>query len=130
MISYVTFGTKDKAASVAFFEAVLAPLGYAKAYDEQVAGFGRNGDLNQPGTVWVGPPFDKAEAVPSNGAMVGFNAPSRAAVRAFYEAALAHGGTCEGPPGIRDAYGPNFYIAYVRDPVGNKMSAVCYADSE
>lgn len=130
MISYATFGFKDKDASVKFFEAVLAPLGYSKFYDDGMAGFALGGDSSGPGTIWVGPPFDGNEAKPSNGAMIGFTAPSRAAVRAFHDAALANGGSCEGPPGIREAYGPNIYMAYVRDPVGNKMSAICMADSE
>ncbi len=130
MIGYATFGVRDKDTSVKFFEAVLAPLGYTKFYDDAMAGFAIGGDPSGPGTIWVGPPFDGQDAQPSNGAMIGFHAPSRAAVRAFHEAALANGGSCEGPPGIREHYGPNIYLAYVRDPVGNKMSAVCTADSE
>ncbi len=126
MISYATFGVKDHVASTKFFEAVLAPLGYSKFYDEHGhAGFAFNGNPESGHTVWLGAPFNGEEATPSNGHMVGFSAPSRAAVRAFHEAALANGGTCEGPPGVREAYGPDFYLAYVRDPIGNKMSAIC-----
>ncbi len=124
MITYATFGAKDVAASTRFFEAVLSPLGYQKFYDEGMAGFAVGGNPGAGGTVWVGPPFDGNEARSANGFMVGFAAPSRAAVRAFHEAALAQGGTCEGPPGVREAYGPEVYMAYVRDPVGNKMSAI------
>lgn len=130
MIGYATFGTRDKEASTKFFEAVLAPLGYKKFYDDVWAGFAVDGNPETPGTIWVGAPYNGNEAQPSNGAMIGFAAPSRAAVRAFHEAALANGGTCEGPPGIREAYGPNAYLAYVRDPVGNKMSATCNAEGE
>jgi catechol 2,3-dioxygenase-like lactoylglutathione lyase family enzyme len=54
-----------------------------------------------------------------------FAADSEAAVRAFHAAALAHGGTDEGAPGLRP-YGPGFFAAYVRDPDGNKLSAVCH----
>ena len=125
MITYATFGVKDHAASTKFFEAVLAPLGYSKFYDEHGhAGFALDGNPEGGHTIWLGPPFNGEEATPSNGHMVGFAAPSRAAVRAFHEAALAQGGTCEGPPGVREAYGPEVYMAYVRDPVGNKMSAI------
>jgi hypothetical protein len=46
-------------------------------------------------------------------------------VQCFHAAALAHGGRCEGPPGIRLQYNPDFYAAYVRDPDGNKLAAVC-----
>lgn len=71
-----------------------------------------------------------SRSMPSNGMMIGLAAPSHAAVRTFHEAALANGGTCEGPPGIRDIYGPNVYMAYVRDPAGNKFSATCHKDGE
>ena len=126
MISYATYGVRDFEQSLAFFEAVLAPLGYAKFFaNDSHAGFAIGGDPEANGTVWLGPPFDGKEAAPSNGHMIGFTAPSRAAVRAFHEAALANGGSCEGPPGVREAYGPDFYLAYVRDPVGNKISAIC-----
>jgi catechol 2,3-dioxygenase-like lactoylglutathione lyase family enzyme len=124
MIGYATFGVRDMAASKPFFEAVLAPLGYKKFYDDSWVGFGIDGDPNSAGTIWLGAPYDGNEACPSNGAMIGFAAPSRTAVDDFHAAALANGGTCEGPPGLREAYGPDFYVAYVRDPVGNKMSAV------
>jgi catechol 2,3-dioxygenase-like lactoylglutathione lyase family enzyme len=131
MIAYATFGMKDKATSLAFFEPVLGALGYAKFYETDThAGFAIGGNPDNPGILWVGPAFNGEEAVPSNGAMIGLAAPSRAAVRAFHEAALAHGGSCEGPPGIREPYGPNCYLAYVRDPIGNKFSAICLAESE
>ncbi len=81
MIGYATFGTKDKETSVRFFEAVLAPLGYQKFYDDHVAGFAIDGNPGNGGTVWVGPPFDGNEAQASNGAMIGFVAPSRGGCR-------------------------------------------------
>lgn len=131
MIAYATFGVKDKTESVKFFEPVLGALGYQKFHDEgSYAGFAIDGDPTGAGTIWLGPPFNGEEARPSNGAMIGLHAPSRAAVRAFHEAALANGGSCEGPPGIREAYGPNMYLAYVRDPIGNKLSAMCTAEGE
>ena len=61
-----------------------------------------------------------------NGVTVAFDAPSRAAVDAFHAAALAAGGSDEGPPGIREHYHPNYYGAYVRDPDGNKLCVVCH----
>ncbi len=124
MIGYATFGARDMAASKPFFEAVLEPLGYKKFYDDGWAGFAIDGDSNKAGVIWIGAPYDGNDARASNGAMIGLTAPSREAVDAFHAAALANGGTCEGPPGIREAYGPDFYLAYVRDPVGNKMSAI------
>ncbi len=47
----------------------------------------------------------------------------------FDLAVFAHGGSCEGKPGLREAYGPNMYLAYVRDPMGNKFSAMCTAEA-
>lgn len=71
-------------------------------------------------------PFDGQPASVGNGTMVSFLAKSRAVVDAFHAAALAHGGTNEGLPGLRPQYGPQFYAGYVRDPDGNKLNAVCY----
>ena len=131
MISYATFGVKDKTASLKFFEPVLGALGYQKFYEGDThAGFAIGGNPEGHGTIWLGPPFNGEAAVASNGSMIGLHAPTRAAVRAFHEAALANGGSCEGPPGIREPYGPNVYLAYVRDPVGNKFSAICTAEGE
>jgi predicted lactoylglutathione lyase len=58
--------------------------------------------------------------------MVSFLAPNRTAVDAFHAAALVHGGTDDGSPGLRPQYGAHFYAGYVRDPDGNKLNAVCY----
>ena len=69
--------------------------------------------------------IDQKSATVGNGCMVAFSARSRQAVDDFYAAALANGGTCDGPPGLRLNYAPDFYAAYVRDPDGNKVAAVC-----
>jgi catechol 2,3-dioxygenase-like lactoylglutathione lyase family enzyme len=74
---------------------------------------------------WVGIPFNQKPASVGNGSMVAFRAQSWKAVDEFHAAALAHGGTCDGPPGLRHHYSPDFYAAYVRDPDGNKLAAVC-----
>jgi predicted lactoylglutathione lyase len=60
-----------------------------------------------------------------NGSMVAFRAKSWRQVDDFHAAALACGGTSEGPPGLRPQYNPDFYAAYVRDPDGNKLAVVC-----
>ena len=122
------FGANDVEASGKFFEAVLAPLGYKKCHDGDSIGFAVEGDFANLGTVWVGPAFNRELSTPSNGTMIGFNAPSRKAVRDMHAAALANGGSCAGPPGLRENYGPNMYLAYVRDPVGNKFSAICMGE--
>ncbi len=119
MISYVMQGTNDPPAALAFYDAVLAPLGYVRAPGKR--GFGKPGG---PLEFWVGVPFDGKPHNVGNGSMVCFEAPSREAVDAFYAACLAHGGSDEGPPGIRERYAPDWYCAYARDRDGNKLSAV------
>lgn len=121
MFDYVTVGTNNLPRAITFYDAVLSPLGAGRlATDDREAGYGPAGG---PGLFWVNRPFDGRPATVGNGAMPCFAAPSRAAVDAFHAAGLAHGGTDEGAPGLRP-YGPGFYAAYLRDPDGNKLSAV------
>ena len=75
---------------------------------------------------WILPPHNKQPASVGNGSHTAFPAPDRAAVRAFHAAALANGGSDEGAPGLRPHYHANYYGAYVRDPDGNKIQAVCH----
>jgi catechol 2,3-dioxygenase-like lactoylglutathione lyase family enzyme len=127
MFSYVSLGTRDLACASRFYDAVLAPLGHARVEDYDPEDRSAAWGLDDPGPhLWVTQPFDGNPASVGNGTMVSFLAPNRAAVDAFHAAALAHGGTDEGPPGLRPEYGPHFYAAYVRDPDGNKLNAVCY----
>jgi lactoylglutathione lyase len=79
---------------------------------------------------WVLRPFDEGPTRPGNGIMPGFNAKDRAAVDAFYRAALKLGGSDEGPPGRRPQYHKHYYGAYVRDPDGNKLCVCCHAPYE
>lgn len=123
MLLYITLGTNDLARARRFYEAVMPVLGLSlEGEDENEIGFGRAGDLRT--RFWVTKPFDGRPATIGNGSMVALEAESRAAVDAFYETALAHGGTDEGAPGLRP-YHADFYACYVRDPDGNKLSAVC-----
>jgi catechol 2,3-dioxygenase-like lactoylglutathione lyase family enzyme len=132
MFSYVSLGTNDLARSIRFYDAVLAPLGHKRFdggdEDEYTASWG----VDDPGPhLWItSRPFDGQPASVGNGTMVSFLAKSRASVDAFYAAALAHGGTDEGPPGLRPHYGDHFYAGYVRDPDGNKLNAVCYREPQ
>ena len=127
MFSYISLGTADLARAVAFYDAALAPLGHVRIPDYDSAGTSAAWGLDDPGPhLWVTEPFDRQPPTAGNGVMVSFLAPTRAAVDAFHAAALANGGRNEGSPGLRPHYGPNFYAAYVRDPDGNKLNAVCY----
>ncbi len=123
MFSHVTLGADDPERAAAFYEAVLAPLGLKILF--RMPDVTAWGDLTGP-KLFVGRPFDRAAASAGNGTHVAFLAEDRASVDAFHAAALAAGGTCEGPPGPRPHYHPNYYGAYVRDPDGNKLQAVCH----
>ena len=132
MLSYVYFGTNDLEKAIAFYSAVLAPLGMNRCitndpeWDRVAAGWGiyEDGGARELG-FWIGKPFDQRPATAGNGSMVAFSARTWKAVDEFYAAALAHGGRCDGPPGLRLDYAPDFYAAYVRDLDGNKLAAVC-----
>jgi catechol 2,3-dioxygenase-like lactoylglutathione lyase family enzyme len=128
LFSYVSLGTRDLARAMRFYDAVLAPLGHARVADQDPEDRSAAWGLDDPGPhLWVTQPFDGQPATSGNGTMVSFLAPTRAAVDAFHAAALAHGGSDEGAPGLRPQYGARFYAGYVRDPDGNKLNAVCYA---
>jgi catechol 2,3-dioxygenase-like lactoylglutathione lyase family enzyme len=123
MILYITLGTNDLVRATRFYAPVMATLGLDMARVEpDEIGFAVPGDTRC--RLWVTRPFDGAAATAGNGSMPAFVADSHAAVDAFHAAALAHGGTDEGAPGLRP-HGPSFYACYVRDPDGNKLSAVC-----
>ena len=132
MFTYVTLGTNDIERSIRFYDPVMAALGHRRCNEGGVTeafewvGWGTYEDgVTIELALWLVKPFDGRPATAGNGAMIAFDAPSRAAVDAFYRAALEYGGICEGEPGVRPYYGPSFYVAYARDPDGNKLAAVC-----
>jgi catechol 2,3-dioxygenase-like lactoylglutathione lyase family enzyme len=119
---YLTLGTRDVARAARFYDAALASLGLVRrATEDTEVGYGFPDDRRS--RLWITLPHDGNPATVGNGTMPAFAAPSQEAVRAFHAAAIAHGGTDDGAPGLRP-YGPTFYAAYVRDPDGNKLSAV------
>ena len=126
MFSHVMVGARDLEAMARFYDAVLLPLGLERGPDS--TGGPRAISYHAPGaprpSFDVQEPFDGAPASPGNGCMVAFLAPSRAAVDVAHAAALAHGGTDEGAPGLRAHYAPDYYGAYARDPEGNKLHIV------
>jgi catechol 2,3-dioxygenase-like lactoylglutathione lyase family enzyme len=118
VIDHVNLNVHDWAASRAFYERALAPLGYAvvKEWEAAVTGFGPDGR----------PVFfiERRDPV-STGVHVAFTAGDRDAVRAFHAAGLAAGGIDNGAPGLRE-YHRNYYGAFLLDPDGNNVEAVCH----
>jgi catechol 2,3-dioxygenase-like lactoylglutathione lyase family enzyme len=130
MLSHVHIGISDFPRAFAFYSAVMEalsfPLRFSEA-DKAWAGW-MTPDAPRP-LLLIGRPFDGGPASPGNGQMVALLAPSRAAVDACHAAAIKAGGLCEGEPGLRPHYHPNYYGAYFRDPDGNKI-CVCRHDPE
>lgn len=123
MFSHVTIGTNDIDRAGAFYDLVLGTLGHVRglARDTFVSYGDRSG-----GRFFVMMPYDGGAATVGNGVHVAFKADNRAQVDAFHAAALSAGGTDEGEPGLRPHYHEHYYGAYVRDPDGNKLQAVCH----
>ncbi|WP_171176153.1 VOC family protein [Ruegeria sp. HKCCD8929] len=119
---YTTYGTNDLVRAIRFYDAVFSVLGQPRlpGWTEGWAGWGTDSD-NGTG-FWICRPLDGAPASAGNGTMIAFPACDAAQVRRFHAAGLEHGGTDEGGPGVRDFYEPDFYVAYLRDPDGNKVS--------
>ncbi len=124
MFSHVTLGTNDWARAKPFWAALAGVFEWPVLF-EYDRGIGYGPPTGQK--IFIGPAFNGEPATFGNGTHIAFAAPTRAVVDAFYAAALANGGSDEGPPGLRLHYHPNYYGAYVRDPDGNKLQAVCHA---
>lgn len=127
MLHHLSLGVRDIARAAAFYDAALAPLGYACVWSDL-----RPGEADE--AVGYGPPGggdklalkahgDTARA-PGPGFHIAFAAPNRAAVDAFHAAALASGGTDNGKPDLRPHYGATYYAAFVIDPDGHRIEAV------
>ena len=122
MLDHVVLNISDLDASRAFYEKALAPLGYVTvATFPEGTGFGVE---NKP-IFWIG----KREGRASN-VHVAIVCEDRSAVDAFHAAGLEAGGRCNGAPGIREHYHPNYYGAFLFDPDGNNIEAVCHAPVE
>jgi catechol 2,3-dioxygenase-like lactoylglutathione lyase family enzyme len=124
MLGYVTIGANDIPRSERFYTAVLAPLGYEKAEQEDGVAYTLS---DSPCAVYVKKPYDGREATVGNGSMIAFRVPTHAQVHALHSAGVAAGGTDEGAPGFRAQYSSNFFVGYLRDPLGNKLALFCTA---
>jgi catechol 2,3-dioxygenase-like lactoylglutathione lyase family enzyme len=117
MLDHIGLAVTDYAKAKAFYEKALAPLGYAVMME-----FGDACGLGMGGK----PDFWVSAGKPAESLHVAFVAPDRAAVDGFYQAAMAAGGRDNGPPGLRPQYHPNYYGAFVLDPDGANIEAVCH----
>ncbi len=123
MLLYTTVGTNDLERAGRFYNAVLPLIGYRR--QKQAPGeIGYAADEDVRCRFWVVEPFNREPATFGNGVTIALDAPTRASVDAFHAAALAAGGTDEGAPGLRPFH-ISFYAAFIRDPDGNKLAAVC-----
>jgi catechol 2,3-dioxygenase-like lactoylglutathione lyase family enzyme len=118
MIDHTGVAVSNFNRSKAFYAAALAPLDYTILIEfEQFAGFG----VAPKPDFWIGVASPNVPPV-----HVAFRADSRAQVDAFYRAAIAAGGRDNGAPGLREHYHPNYYGAFVLDPDGHNIEAVCH----
>ncbi|HTF32250.1 MAG TPA: VOC family protein [Myxococcota bacterium] len=118
MLDHLGLTVSDLGRSQRFYEKALAPLGYAvrTEYAGRFVGFG--GDARP---TWLG-----VGAAPKTGTHIAFEAPDRATVGRFHAPAIAAGGRDNGAPGLRPHYHPNYYGAFVLDPDGHNIEAVCH----
>jgi catechol 2,3-dioxygenase-like lactoylglutathione lyase family enzyme len=128
MLHHISFGVTDILRSAAFYDAALAPLGYVRVWEDirpgeadQAIGYGTPGGgdkfaiKHRPGGAHP----------PGAGFHLAFSASNHKAVTGFHRAALQHGGADNGAPGLRLHYGPHYFAAFVLDPDGHHLEAVC-----
>ena len=122
MIDHISLAVSDFAASAAFYDGVLAPLGMTRVTErDNTVGFGKK----YP-EFWLNARPGMAMVPDDTGNHVCLRAPSKEAVTAFHEVAVALGGRCDGEPGDRQAALTTYFGAFIRDPDGNKVEAVTF----
>jgi catechol 2,3-dioxygenase-like lactoylglutathione lyase family enzyme len=123
MLDHVTIGVGDVQRSKQFYNKALRPLGIECLYTEgeSFAGYG----ANRKAFFWIG-----LRSQPQTGAHIAFTSQDRETVDAFYAEALAAGGRDNGPPGLRPHYHANYYGAFILDPDGHNIEAVCHMPAE
>lgn len=126
MIDHIGIEVSDYKKSVEFYKNALAPLGYVLLMEVQgFAGFGVENLSGPIADFWI---HEGTE--PTRKAHIAFSAANRKIVDSFYSAAIKAGGTDHGKPGLREIYHPNYYGAFVLDPDGHNIEAVCHRPAE
>jgi catechol 2,3-dioxygenase-like lactoylglutathione lyase family enzyme len=119
MLDHVTISVSNIAQAIAFYDRALAPLGVERLYAEGTSAFGYGAE--KKAFFWIG-----LRDTVQTGAHIAFAAKDRASVDAFHAAALAAGGRDNGAPGLRPHYHANYYGAFILDPDGHNIEAVCH----
>jgi catechol 2,3-dioxygenase-like lactoylglutathione lyase family enzyme len=123
MLDHLSLGVSDLAKARAFYDAALAPLGYRRLFDiADASGYGEERRPQRALPFWIG-------HAPGGGPLNGhvcFSARNRTSVDAFHKAALAAGARDNGAPGLRPEYHAAYYAAFVIDPDGHRIEAVCH----
>jgi catechol 2,3-dioxygenase-like lactoylglutathione lyase family enzyme len=128
MLHHISLGFVSIERAVEFYDRTLAPLGYGRVWSDlrpgqeaQAVGYGLPGGADELAIK----PIAEGSTGPVPGLHVALAAETRAAVTAFHAAALMAGGIDDGPPGVREHYGPDYFAAFVVDPEGHRLEAVC-----
>lgn len=122
MFSHVMVGSNNLDASRKFYDAVLGTLGLPAGITDEK---GRIFYLSPTGVFAITAPINGGPASAANGGTIGFNVADPKTVDAWHAAGIANGGTtCEDPPGVREGGMGKMYLAYLRDPFGNKLCAL------
>ena len=125
MIAYVTVGADDMKSAQRFYDSFLPALGYALDFYHGDLSYSLPRQAEESLALpefYVKSPFNGDPATFGNGSMVAFEAYNQEQVRRLHAAALMAGGSDDGAPGFRDAYGADFYVCYLHDPQGNKIA--------
>ncbi|OAJ55359.1 glyoxalase [Paraburkholderia ginsengiterrae] len=128
MFSHVVVGTNDLKKAKHFYDAVLGALGYGEGLSDDNDARRRYVYRTDTGLFIVTQPINGQRASPANGGTIGFACQSTEQVDRWHAAGVANGGaSAEAPPGMREAASESLYLAYLRDPDGNKIGALCRA---
>jgi len=120
MLGHLSFGVRDLGRAMAFYDPVMATIGFVRVWSDTTAvGYGPPGGGDK-----LALKLRDGAAPPGAGFHLAFDAADHDAVDRFHAAALAHGGTDNGAPGLRPHYGPTYYAAFVTDPDGHRLEAV------